>query len=445
MKVDPRLVAALLVLGAAPAAAAARVTAPPAAAEDELSLEELLERYKAERERLLEGFRARVGALVEDLESAYARGRQRDVPGLRQELVKLGSPVAPLLVARLEPGAGADPPRVSCARQVALALRELSTKAVTTELLALLDAGTTEGRKNALTVLAQSDDVERVGRELRARFDKADDAQKGHLLGALATLGGAEQEAFLSQVLADPDPQVVQQALAALTSAKVAAAAPRVLALLADAGRASGYARQVLDYYEAVPEVIDEDHCAGLMALVGALTSKPDDAVRAIELLARYHEEWDSKTKRALKDLSEASTPRVSEAALVALARDGDRSARKKVLEPYDQRLEENDLLSSAWEARANVRYRIGDYKNAIKDYTQALKTGETFGRPQPDVYVGLARCHALLGKEKDAVEWLSKAPISITQLRALAQDPDFAALVADERYRDVFRLESGD
>jgi tetratricopeptide (TPR) repeat protein len=174
---------------------------------------------------------------------------------------------------------------------------------------------------------------------------------------------------------------------------------------------------------------------------VEALGSQPNEAVVVLELLSDAHEEWGSKFKRRLKDLSEATTPRIEEAALVALARDGDRGARKQLLEPLDDRVDENESLPSAWEARGSMRYKIGDYKNAIKDYTEALKLSESYGRPQPDLYVGLARAHAQLGKEKDAAEWLDKAPISISELRQLAKDPVFASLVENDKYREVFHL----
>lgn len=408
---------------------------------EELSLEQLLERYRAERERLFESYRGRVSALIADLESAQADGKRGKLATFRKELVELGPSATPLLVQYLDPGVKGSEAQRGRARQVSLAMTQVPTRAVTTELLELLEKGTEQGRDNALRVLGHSDDLERVGPVLRERFTSSQGPEKGKVLAAIATMGGAENEAFLGGVLADKDPEVVKLALGALTDARTQSAAPRILAFLSSPQAATPQARQLVAYYRACPETLDGDHCDALLSLVEALGSQPNEAVVVLELLSDAHEEWGSKFKRRLKDLSEATTPRIEEAALVALARDGDRGARKQLLEPLDDRVDENESLPSAWEARGSMRYKIGDYKNAIKDYTEALKLSESYGRPQPDLYVGLARAHAQLGKEKDAAEWLDKAPISISELRQLAKDPVFASLLENDKYREVFHL----
>lgn len=432
---------ALLAALTAPALGLSALAGTPLNSSEEHSLEQLLERYRAERERLFESYRGRVSALISDLETAQAGSQRAKLAQFRQGLVELGPGATPLLAPYLDPGVNASDAQRGRARQVALAMSQVSTRAVTTELLELLERGTEQGRDNSLRVLGHSEDFERVGPVLRERFQKSPADEKGKVLAAIATMGGAENEAFLGGVLADKDPAVVKLALKALADAETSAAATRILEFLGSPQAAAPQARELVDYYRACPQVLDGDHCDALLALVEALSSQPNEAVLVLELLSDAHEEWGSKFKRRLKDLSESTTPRVEEAALVALARDGDRGARKQLLEPLDDRVEENDSLPSAWEARGAMRYKIGDYKNAIKDYTEALKLGESYGRPQPELYVGLARCHAQLGKDKDAAEWLDKAPISISELRQLAKDPVFASLVASDKYRDVFHL----
>ena len=408
---------------------------------EELSLEELLERYRAERERLFESYRGRVSALISDLETAQSNGKRAKLADFREELVKLGPGATPLLVPYLDPGVNASAPARGRARQVALAMSEVSTRAVTTELLELLEKGTEQGRDNALRVLGHSEDLDRVGPVLRERFAKAPAEEKGKVLSAIASMGGPENEAFLGGVLADKDPAVVKLALEALADSSTSSAAPRILEFLGNPQAAAPQAVALVRYYRACPSVLDGDHCEALLGLVENILNQPSEAVLVLELLSDAHEEWSSKFKRRLKDLSGATTPRIEEAALIALARDGDRGARKQLLDPLDDRVDENESLPSAWENRGEMRYKIGDYKNAIKDYTEALKRGEAYGRPRPDLYVGLARCHAQLGKDKDAAEWLDKAPISISELRELAKDPVFASLVESDRYREVFHL----
>lgn len=415
---------------------------PAGAAAEELSLEELLARYKAERERLFESYRGRINALVADIETAYETGKKKRLAGFRDSLLEMGPGSAPLLVDLIDAGVNASEAQRGRARQITLVLAQLSTRAITSELLELFEKGTSEGKDNSLTVLANSDDPERVGPFLRERFEAAKGDIKGSLLATIAALGGERNEAFLGQVLSDKDPAVVRMSIEALISARVEAAAPRIMLLMRAPQAAAPHARQIVGYYRACPEVLDEDHCDALVSFLDGLTTRPDEAVLVLALLSDYHEVWGSKLKKRLKTISETSTPRIANGALIALARDGDRNAKKKLLEPYDDRIDDNELLSSAWESRADIRYLIGDYKNAIKDYTEALRKGESFGRPQPDSYIGLAKSYAQLGKQKDAAEWLDKAPISISKLRALATEPVFAELVASDKYRHVFHLE---
>ncbi len=177
------------------------------------------------------------------------------------------------------------------------------------------------------------------------------------------------------------------------------------------------------------------------MGLAEALAQKPNEAVLILGLLAEAHEEWDSKLKRRLRKLAEASVPRIQDASLVALARSGDRSSRKKLLDPHDARIKRNATSASAWQERAQLNYKIAEYKDAIDDYTEAVRLGEARGYPRADNYIGVARCYAQLGKLRDAKAWLERAPISISALRGLARDPVFAEMLAHEEYRRVFRL----
>ena len=121
----------------------------------------------------------------------------------------------------------------------------------------------------------------------------------------------------------------------------------------------------------------------------------------------------------------------------------GRRVAKRDLLEPYDDRVDSQNDWSRVWEERAAILYRIEDFKGAIRDYKQALATVSRSSRPMTDDYLGIARSYARMGKLKDAARWISDAPISYMQLRALAKEPAFAELAAHPRYReDVFRLD---
>ena len=61
------------------------------------------------------------------------------------------------------------------------------------------------------------------------------------------------------------------------------------------------------------------------------------------------------------------------------------------------------------------------------------------------DAAVGLARARCLDGDVKGAARALEESALTTAQLRALAEDEDFAALARDKRYGGVLRLPSSD
>jgi|GEM_PF-1106991 len=405
------------------------------------SLEQLLERYRAQRERVFQKYRATIHGTVMELESAYEHDRKQKLEELRGRLVQLGSQAAPLLVELVDPGPEAEEKVQGRSREVARALSRLSTRSVTLDLLRILRQGSKAGQENALLVLSRSDDPERVGPVLREMFVTAHKDRRGTLISAIANLGGADNLEFLGEVLSNQDPDMVRSALVALTERGTLAAAPRILALIEQPVVAAPHVERIVEYYRACPEVVDTAHCQGLVDFAQALRSNSKMAELVLFLVSEHEEAWNSQVRRDLKDLAEARSKKVSQAALICLAKSGDNRSKKALLEPYDERVEKNERIASSWSDRAEVKYRIGEYKSAIKDYEQAQRVASEYQRSEPEVYEGLARCYALLGKLKDAARWLGEGGLSLARLHQLARDPDFAELVEDEKYRKVFRL----
>ena len=137
--------------------------------------------------------------------------------------------------------------------------------------------------------------------------------------------------------------------------------------------------------------------------------------------------------------MAESGNRDLREAVLVALAISGDRNAKRELIEPYERALGRGGFWNDAWIDLAKIEYRIHEYRDAIKHYEAAMKIGRIDTRRQRDVYIGLARCYARLGKYKDAQPWLQRAPISRSQLADLATDPDFQEMAAHSRYSSVF------
>ena len=78
------------------------------------------------------------------------------------------------------------------------------------------------------------------------------------------------------------------------------------------------------------------------------------------------------------------------------------------------------------------------EWDEAIKDFSTALRFSRDDGQSDPEIYLGLARASARRGKLKDAAVWLREAPIPMSELRKLADDPDFRELRASRFGKDV-------
>ncbi len=423
----------------------AALVCPPLAStpleEERASLEALLSHYRAEREQLFASYRSTINTSVAELESAYKNDRKQRLPQIRKNLIKLGSQACPLMTKLIDPGPAPAAEVAGRASEIALVLQNLSTRSISLELLTILDKGSNAGQENALVALSGSDDPNRVGPVLREMFKFAHKRRQATLITAIANLGGEDNLTFLGEVLTDNDPKTVKSALVALTESRSTSAAPRILALVKNTAAGAPHVEEIVSYYRACPETFDTEHCQAMVGFASGLRSNSKSAELALQVVGENEESWNSQIRKDLKQLAASSSSRIAEAALVCMARSGDRSAKKKLLEPYDQRIERNDRIASAWQNRAMVKYRIGDYKSAIKDYEQAQKASAEYLRTEPDVYEGLARCYCLLGKLKDSAKWLGEGGLSLARLHQLARDPDFAALAEHNKYNKVFRL----
>lgn len=431
----------LLFAATAPAVPASSAGAVPASADDDLSLEALLERYRSQQQRLFDTYRVEVESVADAIEVVKGRDRTRELEKLRGRLLALGPQATPLLVPYIDPGLKASDGEKRRAGQITEVLLQLSTRAVTPQVVDLLEKGTLQGQRNAIRVLGASDDPERAGAVLREKFAGATSGRRGELITAIANLGTPADFDFLGEVLSNQDPEVVRSAIRSLTDARCSAAGPKILDLVKATLAAASHVDAIVAYYRACPDVVDEEHCAALVRFATSLTGNSKEAESVLFTIGEFDDVWSSKIKKDLKELAGSPSTRIREAAMICLVRAGDRGMRRKLLEAYDERIEENGRLASAWQNRADLKFRIGDYKGAIKDYIEAMRKSEAYLRTEPEIYIGVARSNARLGKAKDAAEWLDRGGLSIAQLHVLARDPDFDEVRADAKLAKVFRL----
>lgn len=442
---------ALTVLALAPLAAAPSLPGIPRGPQDGGgSLEDFLERARGEREALLARLVPTVEALLESVRSSSGRPGDARV----SELAALGSEATPLLIPYLDPGR-LDPDRldpgrldpdkepdeaqVRVADYAARALARMDPAPVTGELLTMLAHGSPAARIRAAAVLAHVPRSKAVTAALRSCYDESGGELQAACLQALLAHGDERTTALLDGVLRSDRPALIDTALEAVTITRSEASAGAVRALLASP-RALRHAAGILAYYLAMPQLADGgviDDLARLTTGVGPGEVK----LAVLAALPRLNPRL-SSLKRRLEPLTESRDRDLREGALIALAAMGDRGARRKVLEPYDDLVDRNQNWSQAYSRRATVLLRVGEYDDAIRDFKDALRLAADDPTPDRESHVNLARCYALSGKPREAADWLRRAPISLEDLRALADDPDFAS-VRDSRFADeAFALE---
>jgi tetratricopeptide (TPR) repeat protein len=403
-------------------------------------IEDLLERARARRDQDQRRLQPLIDAAINDFQSQPAPVSEERRTAFCDKLAALGQEAAALLVPFLEPGA-TDPVAIERARAVGQALARLQGPSLTDPLLAVLSAGSDGARCNALVALETCKEPGRARPAVLAVFESTKAGEvKLAALRTLIRLGGPENAALYAKVLALNDAEVVALALRALADTRDASAGAQVQGLLADPARVQRHADLVISYYRALPDLVD----AQVLASLVAAAEKPGDREARIALVKAVPElagRFDADARKGLERVAGTKDSDLREAVLVALVRLGDRNARRELLEGYDDYVDRNDRFADAYVRRGELLLRIEDWDGAIKDFQQALRLSADEPKPQPNAYVGLARAFARRGKLRDAAESLRKAPLSNAELKKLADDPDFAELRASRFSKEAFGI----
>jgi HEAT repeat protein len=420
------------------------VLARPAVEADESgreSLQEFLRRAREQRRALFEALRPRVTQLVERLE-ALGRPERRELGRIHEELEELGPEAAVLLLPYLEPGASPGEASRFRAREIASALSKNTPRSITPRLITLVGQGSKEARRNAMTVLGNSPDVELASVCLREAFENSTGELRLAAVTALARLGGEENVELLGTALLDQEAKVVSAVLDALTRTRSPEVAPRVLILVrgSEGGIAHRVVSDIVAYWKAVPDAVDEETLHALLDLAKNARTPTSGRVALLETVPVFDPPLNSAMKKALAPLLSASDTTVREAAQVCAALLGDRNARKELLRNYDDLVERQNKWPNVYEQRAGIHLRLRGYGDAVKDYKTAIKLlGEQKRSVDREIWIGLARAYALDGKEKQSHDALQDAKLPPSVLSTLAEDPDFASIADHARYGRIF------
>lgn len=424
--------------------------------QDRGSLQDLLRAARVQREAERAVLVQEVSSGLDALKEAIAKNQVQDLEGIRENLIQLGPGAAELLLEHLDPGKApnvmvvTDPPTPAVgsdqkrlAANVVVVMRAIVSPAVTDDLIAMVQAGPIRTAQNALKVLAGTQESDRVVPEIRKVLD-GERGQivklRGEALMTLSQLGGPAATQYLTEALLNENPDLVTAALTALTATKNAEAGAAVLGLVNSQG-SQIYLREILSYYGALPELCVKEHQKGLIDLAIRRTLPRASGAAILDMLREMDVAPDRTVKKQVENLQDSASRELSEAALAWLASRGERSARRRLLAPYDDFVDKNEDNAQAYRDRGAVLYRIADYSNALRDYRDVLRLSRQ-SVANNEAYVGAAKSCARLGKFKDAQDLLQRSPLSSKQLTKLASDPAFAEMIAKDKYRATFRLD---
>ncbi|MEE2939256.1 MAG: hypothetical protein VX460_02605 [Planctomycetota bacterium] len=444
------LLAGLAALTAAPAAVQQDGDAPTR------SLEELLDEARRARARAEAELRPVVAEIMDGLDTSVARRPTARTDAAKRELMQLGVAALPLIVPYLDPGESTENgPRLR-AQIASEVLHERPSIGVTSALLDEATAGTSAARRGALFALRTTPEPRRVLPSIVAivrSAEKAPDedgeekARAAVLVSCyrtIAALGQPGSTAFLSEEIASGNPDRQRLAIRALEYGPTDAVVGQVIAVLRS-NAAAGLAEPIVSFLGRRDALLQQEDLAEALIDLGLQPGLlPEDRIGVFDLVRITDAEMSTAAKRKLeKDFGDASSSDLRRAALLLLARNKDRSAKRELLEPFEEQIAAGGrMVAIAYRNRAELNHAIGEWSAAVKDWRSAMKASRAQrlrgdeGREQ----VGIAKSLARIKKYREAAEYLKDSPLTLRELQELGRDRDFREM-RGTKWGQVFRL----
>ncbi len=408
--------------------------------DDTGSLESFLARARVERDALQARFRSTIDELVARLQ-ADRRPARLALDEIRDELDGLGPEAATILLPLIDPGAEPTDATQLRAREITNALERLHPAGIVGDLIRGTRTFGPEGRLNAIELLGVVPEYERAGDHLALLFAESKGDARLRCVVALAALPTDRHSLVLRNALADDDPAVVRAVLAALAESKNASAVPAVLNLTRVPAAAAPVAGELIRFWLTCPELVDDETVDALIRLTLHTAVETAACVSILEALPKFENADTKALKKKLGGTLQSTNPVIKEAALVCTTVLGDRSAKRELLQTYDETVHQNDKWFKGYLQRAEILMRIHEYDDAAKDLKDALELlGErAHVSTHEDTWINLARCYALSRKISKAADALEEMGMSRAVKERLRADPDFAPLLESSRYAKLF------
>lgn len=438
------------------------------------SLEDLLEEVRRARSRAEAELRPQVAEIMSALDETSAKRQSAVVKRHEQDLADLGDAALPLLVQYLDPGGTSSSGTRLRARVTADVLAAAPSIGVTDALLAEATGGSLPARRNALIALRTTPEPNRVLPALvtyaRSSSASAGSSETGDALDRIDDLvngdGEAEQPAggnaltacyqtiaafgvpgsarFLTEELTSGNRDRQRLALGALAFGPREAVTGQVGQLL-ESDAATALAEPLAAFLLENDELLEDDDLAKSTVSLALREELGRDSRIAFFNVLRLSDAKISSTskKRLERNFAEASYPDLRRSALLLLARNKDRSAKRTLLEDFEARIAAGRNLDRVFRDRAQTFHEIGDWSAAVKDWRAAMKIQKNtrFGSSSDGrEHVGIAKSLARMKKYKEAAQYLKESPLSLRERQQLATDRDFRAML-QSKYGSVFKL----
>lgn len=407
------------------------------------SLEEFLRRMREKRDAVHRELEPEVARLILALESA-APGSD-EFNALESSLFGLGTEAVPLLVPWIDPGSAPTTGSLHRADAVAEFLAQAELTAALPKLEQLTEQASQRGRVKAIQLLGNSRLPTAAGsilRDLLAQPETTKSLRK-HIFEGLIRLGGQSNWDPAMETLSlrrAGDAAYIDVILQAFSKVEPAAIHAPVRRLLANQDEATAHLHAIFDYFEAAPQLFDGETARLTIDLLSSPKLPPATSAALLGRLPKLHRDRGTPEWRDwLEPLTYGSSQVRRDGALICMSRLGDRGARKRLLQPFDDRVKETGKSSSSLAQRGAIYVELEEYDSALRDFKRAIENTRSTLVQQAN-WIQVAWVYCLQGKLSRASSALEDANLSSVMQRQLAADERFAELLQHERYGRVLR-----
>lgn len=406
------------------------------------SLEDLLERARAEGAGLRAEYALELPALLDRLAGGLADDREREIEVPLERLGEMGGTGGELLAEALRTPPQAERPAAARAEAALHALLFLRPAAAGPALQHEANTATGDSRRRMLRALTACTPPAEAAEFLKLYYDEHPATlARSAVLSAVPYVDHPTSVVVLDTALGSDQARLRRDAVRAASEARLAPFLPSARAALADPALGKELLEPLVDYLLGL-ELEDplEDFRAIARHLTGSGAVSSDVAVRVLD--ACHGLELEHKRMEPLLGSVLGRGGELAQAGQILLARGGSREALKKLEKKADEAIEKaREGTAAPVLDRAELYLRLGEYGKSVSDYRRALKLSEGSSIfAQNTARLGLARAFAADGKFSRAQGELEDARVSPRKLVELAEEPYFREMAAHSRYGDLFR-----